>query len=123
MPKAQPGLFTVSLQTQRAKTDEALQVVRQVLEEYIREGPSPKELEAARSNLVGGFVFRVDSNRKILGLLSAIGFHGLDIDYLDQWVNRVSQVTLAQVNDALMRRIDPKKMVTVVVGQSKPADQ
>jgi zinc protease len=122
-PKAQPGLFTVSLQTQRQKTDEALQVVRQVLEDYVRDGPSAKELEAARSNLVGGFVFRVDSNRKILGLLSAIGFHGLPIDYLDQWVNRINQVTLAQVKDALARRINPKQMVTVVVGQATPVEK
>lgn len=123
VPKAQPGLFTVSLQTQQERTDEALQVVRQVLEKFVSEGPSPKELEAARSNLVGGFVFRVDSNRKILGLLSAIGFHGLELDYLEQWVNRINEVTLAQVKDALIRRIDPKQMVTVVVGDVQSAEK
>ncbi|MGC1439248.1 MAG: insulinase family protein, partial [Burkholderiaceae bacterium] len=67
-------------------------------------------------NLAGGFVFRVDSNRKILGLMSAIGFHDLDIDYLERWVERVNAVTLDQVRDSLKRRLIPDKLVTVVVG-------
>ncbi|MGB7298049.1 MAG: pitrilysin family protein [Burkholderiaceae bacterium] len=114
--KVQPGLFTIGLQTQREKTEQALGVVRQVLSDYVVTGPTSEELEAARTNLAGGFVFRVDSNRKILGLMSAIGFHDLDIDYLERWVERVNAVTLDQVRDSLKRRLIPDKLVTVVVG-------
>ena len=112
----QPGLFTIGLQTRREKTTEALQAVRDVLTAFVEQGPTQAELEAARSNLSGGFVFRMDTNGKILGLLSAIGFHKLPLDYLDKWTERVNAVTLDQVRDALRRRLDPSAMVTVVAG-------
>lgn len=117
--KAQLGLFTINLQTQRERTAEALRVVRRVLNEFVQNGPTDKELEAARSNLVGGFVFRIDSNRKILRLMSAIGFHDLGLDYLERWVERINAVSLDEVRDALKRRIRPAEMVTIVVGETK----
>jgi zinc protease len=116
--KSQLGLFSVSLQTQRDRTAQAVRVVRDVLAEYVANGPTEAELEAARSNLAGGFVFRVDSNRKILGLMSAIGYHDLGLDYLERWVDRINAVTLSEVKDALKRRLHPDRMVTVIVGET-----
>jgi zinc protease len=45
-----------------------------------------------------------------------IGYYKLPLDYLDQFVKNVDKVTLAEVNSAFKRRIDPEKMVTVIVG-------
>ena len=44
------------------------------------------EVAAARANLVGGFALRIDSNQKILGQLSLIGFHGLPLDKPGVWL-------------------------------------
>jgi zinc protease len=115
-PMLQPGPFTIGLQTQKEQTTVALDVVRQTLARFVREGPSEAELQAARSNLVGGFALRIDSNRKILDNLSTIGFYRLPLDYLDRWTERVEAVTLAQVRDAFARRVNPDAMATVVVG-------
>lgn len=116
--RTQPGPFSISLQTRREKTAEALAVVREVFETFVRDGPTEAELEAARSNLAGGFALRIDSNRKILGLISAIGYYGLPLDYLETWPDKIRAVTLEQVHDALKRRLKPQSMVTVVVGRS-----
>ncbi len=116
--RAQPGPFSISLQTRREKTAEALTVVREVLNSFVNEGPTEAEVEAARSNLAGGFALRIDSNGKILGLLSAIGYHGLPLDYLETWAQKIRAVTLEQVKDAVRRRIRPEQMVTVVVGET-----
>jgi zinc protease len=40
----------------------------------------------------------------------------LPLDYLERYPRSVERVTLAQVREAFKRRIDPDKMVTVVVG-------
>ena len=48
--------------------------------------------------------------------MSAIGFHDLKLDYLARWIDRINAVTLAQVRDALRRRIHPQRLVTVVAG-------
>ncbi|RPH66958.1 MAG: insulinase family protein [Burkholderiales bacterium] len=115
-PQLQPGPFTIGLQTQREQTEVALGVVRETLARFLRDGPTEAELKAAKSNLVGGFALRIDSNRKILDNLATIGFYRLPLDYLDRWTARIEAVTLGQVRDAFARRVRPDAMVTVVVG-------
>ncbi len=115
-PQIQPGLFVIGLQTRKDQADQALGVVREVLERFVREGPTAEELAAAKSNLIGGFALRIDSNGKILAQLSAIGFYGLSLDWLERWTDRVAAVTLEDVRAAFQRHIRPEAMVTVVVG-------
>jgi zinc protease len=115
-PLAQPGPFTIGLQTQREQTDAALAVVRETLEAFVRDGPTADELAAAREGLVGGFALRIDSNRKILDNLAVIGWYRLPLDYLERWTDEVSKVTAAQVREAFQRKVSPRRLVTVVVG-------
>jgi zinc protease len=120
-PQLQPGPFTIGLQTEKSQTDEALAVVRETLARFVADGPTEAELAAAKSNLVGGFALRIDSNRKILDNLAMIGFYGLPLDYLARWTDRVSAVTLEQVREAFARNVDPKALATVVVGAPERA--
>lgn len=115
-PQIQPGPFAIGLQTRKDQADQALSVVRDVLERFVREGPTADELAAAKSNLIGGFALRIDSNAKILAQLSAIGFYGLPLDWLERWTDRVAAVSLEDVRAAFARHIRPDAMVTVVVG-------
>jgi zinc protease len=116
MPLKQPGAFQIGLQTKKEQADEALQLVRATLAEFIAKGPSEKELVAAKQNIIGGFPLRIDSNRKILDYLSVIGFYDLPLTYLDDFSGRVEQVTVAQIRDAFARHLDPERMATVIVG-------
>ena len=122
-PYRASGAFTIGLQTRRDRADAALDVVRATLREFVADGPTQAELEAAQQNIIGGFALRVDSNRKILDYLAVIGFYGLPLDWLEQFPQRVSAVTVEQVRDAFRRRIDPERLATVVVGggQAAPA--
>lgn len=115
-PLAQAGVFQVGLQTKKEQAPQALEVVRETVRRYVADGPTAEELEAAKQNLVGGFPLRIDSNRKIHDYLGVIGFYDLPIDYLDRFVEQVEAVTVEQVRDAFRRRVDPARMVTVVVG-------
>ena len=116
MPMAEAGPFQLGLQTKLEQTDDALKVAQATLRQFIADGPSEAELDQAKSNLTGGFPLRIDSNRKILDYLAAIGFYRLPLDYLDTWVGKVDAVDVAAVKQAFARRIDPDKLVTVVVG-------
>lgn len=121
MPNLQPGRFVIGLQTQREQTDTALKVVRDTLEGFLRDGPTAQEVAAAKSNLVGGFPLRIDSNRKILDYLVVIGFHRLPLDYLERWSDRVQAVSVEQIRAAFARHVPAQGLVSVVVGQAKPA--
>jgi zinc protease len=115
-PQMQPGQFVISLQTRKEQTDEALKVVLETLRQFVTDGPTAKELEAARSNLVGGFALRIDSNGKILSNLANIGWYRLPLDYLERWTQRVEAVTAQQIRAAFARHLQPERLVTVVVG-------
>ncbi len=117
-PLAQQGPFQIGLQTKKDQAEEALKVARDTLAKFVADGPTQQEFEAAKQNIVGGFPLRIDSNRKILEYLSLIGFYRLPSSYLEDFPARIDAVTLAEVKDAWRRRIDPARMVTVVVGAS-----
>ncbi len=116
MPMMEAGPFQLGLQTKLEQTGDALKVAQDTLRQFIAEGPAEAELIQAKSNLTGGFPLRIDSNRKILDYLAVIGFYRLPLDYLDTWVDQVNVVDVASVRQAFVRRIDPDKLVTVVVG-------
>ncbi|WP_414691510.1 M16 family metallopeptidase [Noviherbaspirillum sp.] len=118
-PMAQPGPFQAGLQTQKEQTDEALKVVRSTIADFLRNGPTPQELKAAKDNLIGGFALRIDNNRKILDNIAAIGFYNLPLDYLDTWTAKVEKVTIADVKAAFQRKVALDRMSTVIVGNAK----
>jgi zinc protease len=122
-PALLAGPFLIGMQTKREQAQEALDIVRVALREFVARGPTEAELSAAKKNIIGGFPLRIDSNRDIHGYLAVIGFYRLPLTYLDDYVKNVEKVTLADIKNAFARRIDPERMVTVVVGavQAKSA--
>lgn len=121
MPLKQPGAFQIGLQTKKEQADEALQLARKTLADFIAKGPTEKELLAAKQNIIGGFPLRIDSNRKILDYLSIIGFYNLPLTYLDDFTRNIDHVTVAQIRDAFARHVDPQAMASVIVGAPEVA--
>jgi zinc protease len=115
-PLRNKGPFIMGLQTRNNQRDQAQQVIRQTLVEFIQKGPSQDELDAAKKHITGGFPLRLDNSGKIAGYLAVLGFYDLPLTYLDDFNKRIEAVTLEQINDAFRRRVNPDRMVTVVVG-------
>lgn len=115
-PGKTSGSFVAGMQTKKEQTNEALQVMRKTIAEFIEQGPTDSELKAAKDNLVNGFPLRIDSNRKLLDNLSNIAWHGLPLTLLDTWTEQVNAVTRDQIVHAFQAHLDMERMVTVVVG-------
>jgi zinc protease len=120
-PLAQKGSFVISMQTRKDQAQEALDVTMKTLREFVASGPTAKELTDAKTNLVGGFPLRIDSNRKIHEYLAVIGYYNLPLTYLDEFVGNIERVTVADIKRAFTARIDPEKLITVVVGAEEKA--
>jgi zinc protease len=114
-PLRQAGPFQIGLQTKRAQAKDAIAVSRDVLDGFLKDGPSPEELAAAKANLTGSFPLRLDSNKKILDNVAVIGFYGLPLDYLDNYQQRVQAVTVDDVKRAFSRYVRPADLMTVTV--------
>jgi zinc protease len=115
-PGLHAGAFTIGLQTRPDQAEQALALVREVLATFVKEGPTEKELQAAKDNLIGGFALRLDSNRKLLDNVANIAWNDLPLNYLETWTAQVNQLTVSDIRAAFARTLQPEKMVTVVLG-------
>jgi len=115
-PYKEQGPFQIGLQTKKEQSEEAFALTRKILKDFIASGPTEEELIAAKQNIIGGFPLRIDSNSKILGFLSMIGFYQLPLNYLTHYLTAVEAVTVEQIRQAFQRRIQPDAMVGIIVG-------
>ena len=115
-PGLHAGAFQIGLTTRPDQATQALEVALDVLREFVAKGPSEAELQAAKEYLVNSFALRIDSNRKLIANLSNMAWHGLPLDYLDTWTDKVKAVSVAEIQRAFVKALQPERMVTVVVG-------
>jgi zinc protease len=118
-PTQHAGAFSVGLQTRPDQAAQAVQVATDVLSDFVRNGPTEQEVQAAKDFMIGGFALRLDSNRKLLDNLSNIAWFDLPLDYLDTWSAEIDKITATQIQQAFARNLQPERMVTVILG-AKP---
>ena len=115
-PMRELGPFEMSLQTKNSHADEALKVMRDAAQTFIDSGITEEQLKASKQNITGGFALRLDSNSKLAQNLAMIGFYGLPLNYLNNFISNVDRVSIADVKDAFRRRVQLENMITVIVG-------
>lgn len=120
MPLAAKGPFIISLGTRNQKAQKALAISRQVLTDFIRQGPSEAELEAAKRYLIGSFPLHFASNQSIAEALLKLGIYHLPLNYYDTYRSKVKRVTRQAIQQAFRRHLNPKKMAVIWVGE-KPS--
>ncbi|MBU3581869.1 insulinase family protein [Polynucleobacter sp. AP-Capit-er-40B-B4] len=115
-PGKENGIFQAGLQTKNDQATLALDVMSTTIAQFIADGPTPSELEAAKSNLINGYPLRIDNNRKLLDNVSSIAWNDLPLDTMDVWTKQVDAVTLEQVKAAFQKYLAMDRMKIVVLG-------
>jgi zinc protease len=110
------GYFKAGLQTRNEQRAEALEVTYKTLNQFVKNGPTPKQLDTSKKNITGGFPLRIDSNGDIVGYLTVIGFYQLPLDYLQVFNDKIMAVTREMIQETFKRRLHLDKWVTVTVG-------
>ena len=115
-PGKDNGIFQAGLQTKNDQAALALDVMSTTIAQFIADGPTPAELEAAKSNLINGYPLRIDNNRKLLDNVSSIAWNDLPLDTMDVWTKQVEAVTLEQVKASFQKYLAMDRMKIVVLG-------
>jgi zinc protease len=115
-PMEADGPFLMGVQTQVSQAEEAIEVMRDTLARFREQGPDGAQLRASRRNITGGFPLRTASNSAMVGNLAMMGFYDLPLDYLERYSERVEAVDESAIREAFQRRLDPERMITVIVG-------
>jgi len=118
-PGKDSGIFQAGFQTKGDQAALALEVMNSTIANFIANGATPSELQAAKANLMNGFPLRIVNNRKLLDNVSAIAWNDLPLDTLETWTAKVDAVTLEQVSAAFQKYLAMDRMKIVVLGASK----
>ncbi|WP_417312140.1 M16 family metallopeptidase [Ectopseudomonas khazarica] len=110
------GPFMINLQTRAELSEGTLALVKQLLADYLRDGPTQQELDNAKRELAGSFPLSTASNADIVGQLASMGFYDLPLSYLDDFMRDVQGLTTEQVKAAMARHLDPAALVVVTAG-------
>jgi len=119
-PMAASGPFIISAQTRAEQSEGTLALIQQILADFIENGPTEKELSAAKRELSGSFPLTLMSNADIAGQLGAIGFYDLPLNHLEQFMQQTQQVTVKDIKAAFARHLDAGKLVIVSAGPTVP---
>lgn len=112
------GPFQIGLQTKNVQSKEALEVAIKTVRDFIENGPTDDEVEAAKQNIIGGFVLRLDSNQKLAGEVASIAFYNRPLDYLATFTKKIQSVTRKEIQQAFRSRIDLNRLQTIRVGRA-----
>ena len=75
-----------------------------------------EELEVAKSTLTGSYQVWFDSNSGLAdGILNSVVVWN-DLSYVDDYIKKVNEVSLKQVNDAIKKYIKPEEIFQVAAG-------
>ncbi len=91
--------FTGYLQTKIESQEEAKKLVAQVIEEFVKNGATQKELESAKKFILGSEPLRNETLPQRLGRAFNEFYAGRPLGYSKKELELISKVTLEQLND------------------------
>ena len=109
----------VTSQTRTAEVKRVVDLIREELARLGREPASDRELDLAKSYLIGSFPLRLDTSLKVADFIVAVEEQGLGLDYADRYIERIRQVTVADVQRVAAKYLRPDTFDLVIVGGSK----
>ncbi|MDP3847096.1 MAG: pitrilysin family protein [Pseudomonas sp.] len=110
------GPFMINLQTRAELSEGTLKLVQQILRDYLRDGPTQKELDDAKRELAGSFPLSTASNADIVGQLGSMGFYNLPLSYLEDFMSQIQALSVEQVKTAMAKHLNPDAMLIVTAG-------
>jgi zinc protease len=111
------ALLLAQTATQNERAKESIEVIKQVWGELGKDGPTQKELDDARSYLLGSYALHFTNSLAIAANLVSLQLEDLPIDYPEKRIALFNKVTLDDMKRVAKRLLDPATLTWVVVGE------
>jgi zinc protease len=113
---SQGGPFWTFLQTKNGHANEALHLVRETVQQFIAQGPTPKALRRAKNAISGDFLLTESSNKGITKHAILLATQGLHVDFYKRFLRGVEKTSAQSIQLAFDRFLRDKPLLTVMVG-------
>jgi predicted Zn-dependent peptidase len=113
---ATTGLIGLYLGTRPDNVAPALQVVADELERLREDGVTPDELQRSKDNVKGRIVLSLESTPARMNRLGAAVLNGLPLLSIDEVVERIEAVTLADLTAVTRELLAPERLSAVAIG-------
>ena len=110
------GSFVVDTFTKNNTVRKTIDEILLILSDFHNNGVTVDELKMAKDYLIGVFPQELDTAFKQALNLVSLKFYGIDQSYLTDYTANVEALSLADVNGAIKKYIDPKKLRILVYG-------
>jgi predicted Zn-dependent peptidase len=116
---SQPGAFQIASYTETSKTVQAIDMALATLARLHQDGLDAEQLKSSQSYMLGQFPPTIETNGQIAARLAELLFHGLGVDDVNEFAQRVSAVDAAAVRGTIERNFpQPDQLVLVLVGDA-----
>jgi zinc protease len=116
-PSQHAGLILGQAAVDNPKVAEALDTIRDTMRRFHDDGPTTREVTAAKDYLTGSQPLALTSTDKIAAMLVMMQREKLGRDYLDRYSEIIRGVSNADISRVIERWFNPDKIALVMVGQ------
>ncbi|MBI2253411.1 MAG: insulinase family protein [Proteobacteria bacterium] len=111
------GFLSGRYETPNAKVKETLELLRTEWQRMAEKGPTPKELDDARTYLLGYYPRNLTTTSKAAETLLGIQMDHLGIDYMERRRKEINAVTLDDVKRVAKALLNDKALTIIVAGK------
>lgn len=115
-------LLTINAATKNESASELISLTKEVMEKMAGEVITTKELQDAKTYLVGSIPLQLTSTDRISGAMAGFMSYGLPPNYLDIRAEKLRSVTIADVKRVSERLLKRDNLQIVIVGNPKIGD-
>ena len=119
-PMLARGPYQIGFSTRNDKARAAIDASLAVINDTLEKGVTNTEMRLTTDSLKNSFPMGFASNAGINGLLGMMNFYQLPDNYLTDYVKRIDQVQLSEVNKTMRDTLKPDDFLIVTVGQEDP---
>ncbi len=102
--------------TRPERAQETLDVMRQVIADFVADGPTEDELQLAKDFSIGSYPLRFDSSQKIAQQLVGMQLEGMPVSYMSERADLIRAITVDDIR-RVADRILKAPLSLVIVGQ------
>jgi zinc protease len=112
------GTFLIEMQTNPEDTNQAIATTRKLLQQINQQGVTAQEVETAKRTLISNYNISLSKPEELTARILMNEVYKLDELELGDFVQKIQNVNIKEVNQLARQLLDPDKFIVVTAGPS-----